>query len=184
MCASKLKLKFMDAPQKTTGMFIRSVAIILFFTAVIKIISFLVGHSKIFSMPNPLFNALTNGQIMGLAGLFEMLIVCILNSKVVSEKKIFAIIVLNTSFLAYRYSLFATGYTGPCPCLGGFLDWLHISNFYADKILYSLIGYMLIGSYIVLAVEFGFFTKNHVQSYGCAEHSSTANHRNDHENYS
>ena len=146
-------------PQKITGVFIKSVSAILFFTAAIKILSFLIGNSKIFSISNPLFTMSTNRQVIGLSGLAEMLIVVILNIKISYEKKIFAIIILNSLFLSYKFSLLAIGYGGPCPCLGSFFDWLHISNLYANLILYLLIVYMLIGSYIILVLEFGFLPK-------------------------
>lgn len=139
--------------------FVKSVALLLFYTAIAKIISYFLGKSTILERPNELFNPITNKTLMLLVAVFELSIVFCLNCKIYFKTKIYLIIILNTIFLAYRAALHSIGYKGSCACLGEFFDWLHIKNSYLSPTLYLLIAYMLTGSYYFLAVECGLISR-------------------------
>jgi hypothetical protein len=56
-------------------------------------------------------------------------------------------------FAAYHIGLGAIGYRYPCGCLGGPLDWLHLSRRAYDTLTLMIIVYLLAGSYGLLLWE-------------------------------
>jgi hypothetical protein len=64
--------------------------------------------------------------------------------------KLVAITWLATLIFLYRVGLWAIGWHGSCPCLGGLTDALHVSPQAANAAMKFVLLYLLLGGYAAL----------------------------------
>lgn len=125
---------------------------ILTLSALAKLASAL-GTAKVLGMSDPLLGISYRYLLTGVAGL-EILTACLCFLRKSSRLAIISVAWLCTSFLFYRVGLWWIGWKQPCKCMGTITDALHIDAQTADYIAVVLLGYMLIGSYGILLVEY------------------------------
>ncbi|MDA1278111.1 MAG: hypothetical protein O2960_29295 [Verrucomicrobia bacterium] len=134
--------------------FLRVAAILLFLTAALKAVS-LSSEARILTQADPLFSFLTNRQLMAVAVGVELSVAFAVFSRRLDHlTKMAAVAWLATTFFAYRAGLWMIGYHGSCSCLGNAAAWLHVSPGIVDWAMRILLGFLLVGSYGLLAMEF------------------------------
>jgi hypothetical protein len=132
-------------------LFLRSAAIILICTAVMKVIS-AVGEVLVLSRPDPLFAVLTNRQVLVSAAAVELGTATIL-LRWQSVGAVFRLGVLGwlcCIFLAYRFGLWWINYQGECRCLGMIAEWVPLSPLVLEWFSRVLLAYCLLGSAVGL----------------------------------
>jgi hypothetical protein len=132
--------------------FILSAAVILAITLGLKAIA-LFSPSHYMAAPAPFLPFLKNGHLTMGAILFEAAALALLIKRKSVFEKLILIAFVGGCFGAFHIGLFATGYSAGCPCLGGPVSWLPLSQTLATKIAFVLIAYMLIGSYVFLLIS-------------------------------
>jgi hypothetical protein len=136
------------AVRKLVRFFIKSTAVILFGTAMAKVISSF-GGAHILEGPDPVFGIPIRALFIITAVIeIGVALVCI-RGRLLSLK-IGLILWLSTVFVFYRVGLWVVGYDKPCPCLGNITDALHIPPQIADTAMKIILAYLLIGSYATL----------------------------------
>lgn len=107
------------------------------------------------NLRDPLFEFMTNRQLLSSAAAFEFGVVIALLWIKSSEKKLALIAWIGSMFLLYRISInliTPPGYV-PCPCLGNAAAFLHISPNHLDGVMSVILTYLLVGSYgLLLAI--------------------------------
>ncbi len=137
-----------------TKIFIVIAGLILTVTALAKIISAqqAVGY---LNLRDPLFEFMTNRQMLSGAAAIELVIVILLFWVKNQQKRLTLIAWLGSVFLLYRVSVHLVGSPGfvPCPCLGNAAALMHMDPVHLDWIIKSLLIYLLVGSYGLLIVN-------------------------------
>lgn len=133
---------------KLLRFFLLSAAILLFCTALAKIISSF-GSDRVLETQETIF-AITYRNIFRLFGTLELgvAIYCLFSKRIVVKAGLLAW--LATGFAVYRASMSWVGYIKPCPCLGSLTKELHVSPQVADSAMKAVLVYLLIGSYASL----------------------------------
>ena len=92
-------------------------------------------------------------QLLLLVGLVELLIAffCLLTDK--RRFSLLAVAWISTNFLVYRLGLWFIGWHRPCGCMGSLSAMLHLSPHAADNIMKGVLAYLLIGSYLLLVLQ-------------------------------
>jgi len=129
--------------------FIKSVAIILFITAALKILTLIDGGRKL-DVADPLVFFLSNRALITLSTIIELIVVLYLTIRMKQTSQLLLILWLSCVFLVYHLGLWASGYQYTCYCAGKPFSWLVIIPFDGKTIIRFLLGYMLIGSGILL----------------------------------
>lgn len=70
-----------------------------------------------------------------------------------SRFSLLAVAWISTGFLVYRLGLWSLDWHHPCGCMGSLAGVLHISDQAADNIMKGVLAYLLIGSYLLLALQ-------------------------------
>jgi hypothetical protein len=136
--------------QKTARWYIAGTVLVLAVTGFAKVgASF--GGARILEEPDPLVLVLSNRQVMLLAAAMEAIVIGLLLREVSVHRRVVLIAWISSVFLAYRVGLWGIGYGGSCSCLGHLTDALGISTETADLASKLILGYLLLGSYTVLA---------------------------------
>jgi hypothetical protein len=88
-----------------------------------------------------------------LVGLVELLIAffCLFTDK--RRFSLLATAWISTNFLVYRVGLWVIGWRRPCGCMGSLADMLHLSPRAADSIMKVVLAYLLVGSYLLLFLQ-------------------------------
>jgi hypothetical protein len=89
--------------------------------------------------------------MMLLAAVIEVIVIGLLLRERNVIRRVALVAWVGSVFLAYRVGLWAIGYGGSCSCLGHLTDALGISTETADLASKLILGYLLLGSYTVLA---------------------------------
>lgn len=123
---------------------------LLLITAVAKIVSTF-GSAPMLMATDPLF-LVPFKHVMRLTAIFELGVAYLVVSSYSSSTKALSIILISSCFAIYRFGLFLVGYSTFCPCLGNLGDALGLSPVVLDTSLKLVIGYLLCGSVLCLAV--------------------------------
>jgi hypothetical protein len=128
--------------------FVRNVGWLLCITGLAKVVSFF-GHSAVLQTREPI-SQIPFRELFLVAGVIELGVAafCLMSKRLNHSTLVIAW--LSTVFLAYRFSLAWIGWQLPCPCLGNFVDTLHISPLIADLAMKAMVTYMFAMSYIHL----------------------------------
>ena len=139
---------FSSLRMKYPKIIIYSSAVLLFVTAVAKIISGF-GSSRILERNDPLFQ-LSYRNLFLIAGILELGVAgyCILGRHIVMRIGVVAWI--STVIFVYRIGVMWVGYQKSCPCLGTLTGALRISPQTADTAMQITLAYLLLGSYATL----------------------------------
>jgi hypothetical protein len=116
------------------------------------------GSAKLISFTEHTNNLLTTDPIMQMQfrhlffimGIIELVVAILCLTRMRSNLSLIAIAWLSTCLLVYRLSMHWVGWRSPCPCLGNFVDLLHIPPKLADLLMVIVVMYLLIGSYACL----------------------------------
>ena len=128
--------------------FLISGGIILFFTAIAKLIS-AGSNVRVFQEHDPILTV-TFRSAFWFIGTFELVVALICLFSKQTGLQVWLIALLATTFLTYRLGLAWIGYHRPCRCLGNFTDALHIPPQTADTVMKIILAYLLLGSYASL----------------------------------
>jgi hypothetical protein len=111
-----------------------------------------IGPARALDVADPLIG-IPFRQLLLLVGLAELLVAffCLLTDK--RRFSLLGVGWISTNFLVYRLGLWFIGWHRPCGCLGNLTDMLHISPHAADNIMKGVLAYLLIGSYLLLFLQ-------------------------------
>jgi len=128
--------------------FVLSAGSILVITGIAKVWSGL-GNSKLLAVLDPVIR-IKFGLLMLGVGATETVIalVCFLSKRQTLALGLVAWI--STNFVVYRLGLWWTDWHRPCSCMGNLTDALPISPQVADSLMKVVLGYLLVGSYALL----------------------------------
>jgi hypothetical protein len=132
-----------------TGLFVKSAICIFVVTAVAKL-AMALGGVKVLEQPDPVLGFVSIRQVLVCAAIVETAVAIF----VARAQVVFAlgsVAWLATTFLVYRLLLWALDFHGYCSCLGKLSDILHLRPKTADFSAKSVMIYLLIGSYGLLA---------------------------------
>jgi hypothetical protein len=131
--------------------FVKFSGICLATTGVAKTLS-AVGSARALDVSDPLFG-IRFGQLLLLVGQAELLIAffCLFTNK--RQFSLLAVGWISTNFLVYRLGLWFIGWHHPCGCMGNLAGILHLSDRAADNIMKGVLAYLLIGSYLLLFLQ-------------------------------
>ena len=132
--------------------FIGSSAIILFVTAGIKLFA-VFSNVPYMTLNDPIFQFLNNRSMMLLAAFTELILGVFLLLRCSGFVKLWSLVWLALLFLSYRFGLWLIGFSSPCPCLGGAMNWLGMKPASADTVAKWIIGYFLVFGLVFLMVE-------------------------------
>jgi hypothetical protein len=125
--------------------FVRNVGWLLSATGLAKLVGFF-GHAPVLGLREPIMQ-IPFRELFLVAGMVELAVAvfCLTTKRLNLSMAIIAW--LSAVFLAYRASLTWVGWKMPCPCLGNFVEILHVPPMIANLIMKIVIIYMLVGSY-------------------------------------
>lgn len=129
-------------------LFVYSAGAVLLVTAAAKLVS-AHGTARILENEDPILK-ISFRRLFELVGTLELIISLICFIPKWLGLRVGLVAWLATSFLVYRIGLKWVGYTKPCSCLGNLTDALHIPPETADKMMRTVLGYLLIGSYVAM----------------------------------
>ncbi len=124
-----------------------SAALVLFLTGVAKLISAF-QHVPILGVSDPLFQFLSNQEVLLLAGTLEVVVSAflVLSRPSHSTTQIGVVLWLCSLFVCYRLGLWWIGYQEPCSCLGDAAQWLHVDPRVMGALSKAILLYLLTGS--------------------------------------
>lgn len=125
---------------------------ILAVTAVLKLAA-ATGEARILAQADPLLAVFSNRRMMVLAALIEGFVVALILWERDRLRQAALVAWIGTVFLAYRLGLWWIGHEGSCPCLGNVTHSIGLSPSMEDLGVKILLGYLLLGSYSVVAWE-------------------------------
>jgi len=125
-------------------------------TALAKIISAF-GTAPVLSSTDPILK-LTFRHLILEVGILELIVsvICFYTTK--RGVSIALLVWISTNFLIYRVGLWSIGWHQPCTCLGDLTGAINISRETADLIMKAVLAYLLVGSYLSLALMLQSFT--------------------------
>jgi hypothetical protein len=136
--------------------FILSVAIILFVTAAAKLLGATSSAHILASFDPMLF--LSNREVFRLAAVMELSVSAYLLMGRNHNMKLVLIAGLSAFYLIYRVGLQLVAAPNLFSCLGNLTGLIPISPRILDRLTVAMLGWMLIGSYTLLTVEwFGYY---------------------------
>lgn len=141
--------------------FLVSARALLLTTAALKLATLLKGLASpeaptlntLLSLPSPYLPRLTTGDMMWVGVGFELLALLALTRLRTDPARLLLVAFVGGVFAAYHLGLSVIGYQHPCGCLGGPLDWLHLSRRAYETLTQAIIVYLLAGSYGLLGWE-------------------------------
>lgn len=127
---------------------------LLLVTAFVKMIS-AYQPAPYLNLRDPLFEFLTNRQVLAGAAVVELIIVILLLWIRTPSKKLALIAWLASTFFLYRIFVGWVKEPGfvPCPCLGNAAAWLRLSPVQLDWVTKGILVYLLLGSYSLLILH-------------------------------
>jgi hypothetical protein len=131
--------------------FLKVAGSVLLLTGVAKAFT-AIGSARALDTIDPL-TGIPFRQLLLLVGLAELLIAffCLFTDK--RRLSLLAVAWLSTNFLVYRLGLWFIGWHHPCHCMGDLASALHLSDQAADNIMKGVLAYLLIGSYLLLVLQ-------------------------------
>ena len=132
--------------QKVIRGFLYSASLLLFLTAVAKLLS-ACGSQLILREPDPIL-IIPFRQVLLIVGTVELGIACFCYFSKKAYVSAVLVAWLTTGFLVYRFGLMWIGYHKPCKCLGNLTDAIQMNPATADSAMKFLAAYLLIGSYV------------------------------------
>ena len=131
--------------------FLTGAGAVLVLTGLAKAFS-AIGSARALDTADPLIG-IPFRQLLLLVGLAELLIAffCLFTDK--RRFSLLAVAWLSTNFLVYRLGLWVIGWHRPCGCMGSLSDMLHLSPKAADNIMKGVLAYLLVGSYLLLFLQ-------------------------------
>jgi len=120
-----------------------------------------IGPARALDTADPLIG-MPFRQLLLLVGLAELFIAffCLFTDK--RRLSLLAVAWISTNFLVYRLGLWFIGWHRPCGCMGSLSDMLHLSPRAADNIMKGVLAYLLIGSYLLLVLQWRAARRAHV----------------------
>lgn len=111
-----------------------------------------IGPARALDATDPLIG-IPFRQLLLVVGLAELLIAffCLFTEK--RRLSLLVVAWLSTNFLVYRLGLWFIGWHRPCGCMGSLSDMLHLSPRAADNIMKGVLAFLLIGSYLLLVLQ-------------------------------
>lgn len=134
---------------KLASRFLYSAGVLLLITGVAKFLSVL-GGAKILGFPDPIFD-ISFRLLFIFAAVIEIVVGVICFCRFAPTVRISAVAGLATALAVYRFGIFWVGYRKPCSCLGGLTDALHIPPQVSDDIAKTILIYLMLGSYALIA---------------------------------
>lgn len=129
--------------------------VLLFFTAAIKVMSLFGDHTKYLHSPDPLFTEFSALFVILSAAVFEVAVAISLFLVHSIKVRAFLTLWLSSFFVAYRIGLW---YYHPtrvsCGCMGSFSKWVKLSEQTVDQIAFSILLFMIVGSFLILALHY------------------------------
>jgi hypothetical protein len=135
----------------TKRLFLLTAGVALAATGLAKAFS-AIGPARALDAADPLIG-IPFRQLLLLVGLAELLIAffCLFTER--RQLSPLAVGWISTNFLVYRLGLWFIGWHRPCGCMGSLSDMLHLSPRAADNIMKGVLAYLLIGSYLLLVLQ-------------------------------
>lgn len=128
-----------------TKLFINSSLALLGLAGVAKLIASM-GEMSALRDVDPLFQFLTNRQVIFIVGLLEIGAASSMFWKRGPVVHLLLIFWLSLMFLSYRLGMWIVGAKKPCGCLGDLGHWLGLSPATAELLSRWFLGIMLVGS--------------------------------------
>lgn len=131
--------------------FIVTAGLLLTLTGFVKLMSAQQAAGYL-NLRDPLFEFLTNRQLLSGAAALELVVVILLLWLKNQQTRLALIAWIGSMFLLYRISIHLVktpGFT-PCPCLGNAAAWLHLNPNHLDWTIKAMLAYLLVGSYGLL----------------------------------
>ncbi len=125
---------------------LRSVGLLLFVTAVVKLIS-VTQETGFLEAQAPLLSFLSNRQLLFVAALLELSVVGYRFFGRDLARSAGLTAWLATVFLVYRVGLWWMSYEGPCSCLGGAADWVPLLREYHEIVTLVIFVYLCVVAY-------------------------------------
>ncbi len=138
--------------QRITAAFLFSAATILLVTALLKIVG-TTQASAFFNDRAPLLEFLTTRELMLVAAALELTIVVLILLHRSTTFRLWLVLWLTTLFTIFRLGLWAIGFKGYCPCLGGVVKWFLSNRAGTDRGLELLLAYFGFASVYCLILE-------------------------------
>ena len=136
-----------------TRIYLKSIVFLLILTVCGKLVAGL-GEAPGLDEPDRVFKFASNREVLIFAAALESAVaVLIVSPRLSYSLAIASVAWLGTVLLFYRSMLWASGYKGTCDCLGNLIQALHLTHKEADFIAKGILAYLLVGSYILLVME-------------------------------
>ncbi len=142
--------------------YFKIVAILLFFTATVKVMSLFGDYTQYLHRSDPLFAELPTLYIFIFASFLEIFVATLLF--LIHSVKIKSLLVLWLSliFVVYRLGLW---YYYPtrvsCKCMGSFSKWIHLTEQSINTITFGILVFMIIGSFLLFFISMISNTEKH-----------------------
>ena len=104
-------------------------------------------------MHDPLFQFMNNRTLFLSVGCLELAVALYLVMGRAITPKLWILLWLSFSFIAYRLGLAWSGVPGPCKCLGGLTDWLPVRQSLLDFALKFCLVFLFGGSIAMLTAK-------------------------------
>lgn len=131
--------------------FLYPAAVLLFFTAMVEL-SGAISAARILDQPDPLL-LLSSRLVLVLVGVLELLLSAYLLMGQYGWAKLGLTAGLTTNLLVYRLGLWWAGAPNFGDCVGNFNEWLPISPWSLHVIMVAALGFLIIGSYTFLILN-------------------------------
>ena len=135
---------------------IKSSALILAATAFVKLVSAFQGGAYLLT-PDPVFGIFDNGQVLCLAGAFELAIAAALLLPCALKLKVVLLLATSNLFIGYRIGRLIMRATGHCMCFGYLGHWLHLHPAVVIWIGYVSLAYLVGAGYYCWVPALVFF---------------------------
>ena len=110
------------------------------------------GHADSEAL-DPLFTPVTGRQMLVIAAVAELITIGAVLRLGTTAKKASAILWLSLVFGTYRLGLKMVGFHGYCSCMGYWAKWANLSKAQVNTIALSILGFMFVGSALILVSE-------------------------------
>jgi dipeptide/tripeptide permease len=113
-------------------------------TALIKIASLFTKSPVFLESIDPIFNVSYKALFIGISfGEIIVSTLCLKHAR--NPHVLFGLFGIGCAFGFYHFSRWITGAVGPCPCLGGAIDYWPAFNRHQDEVLWGLVMFMFSG---------------------------------------
>jgi hypothetical protein len=138
----------------TRDFYLRSTSVILLVTGLFKILG-AVGPVPLLLRPDPLFEFVSNGQVLFGSGVLEVAVAITLWSQVSPVAKLWLASWLALLIGVYRLGLWWTGFSGYCSCLGNIGEMFDLNPGTVEMVSKLILGYLFCSFAFLLIHYFG-----------------------------